>query len=239
MRKDVIEKAAAFPEIIFPIFTNGTMIDATWIALFNQYRNLVPVLSIEGNESQTDGRRGEGIYQTLVGAMNQMNQSGILYGSSVTVTTDNINTVTSDDFVGALYQKGCKFIIFVEYVPVTDSTSALAPGDREREILEDRQSTLRQNFQNMIFISFPGDEKHTGGCLAAGRGFFHINANGGAEPCPFSPYSDTSLKDGSVIQALQSPLFRRLSENGLLSGEHDGGCVLFQKEKQVQQLLCE
>jgi len=239
MRKDVIEKAAAFPEIIFPIFTNGTMIDATWIALFNQYRNLVPVLSIEGNESQTDGRRGEGIYQTLVGAMNQMNQSGILYGSSVTVTTDNINTVTSDDFVGALYQKGCKFIIFVEYVPVTDSTSALAPGDRERKILEDRQSTLRQNFQNMIFISFPGDEKHTGGCLAAGRGFFHINANGGAEPCPFSPYSDTSLKDGSVIQALQSPLFRRLSENGLLSGEHDGGCVLFQKEKQVQQLLCE
>lgn len=239
MRKEVIEKAAAFPKVIFPIFTNGTMIDAAWIALFNQYRNLVPVLSMEGNQTQTDDRRGEGIYQTLVSAMNQMDQSGILYGASITVTTENIDTVTSDDFVGALYRKGCKVIIFVEYVPVTDSTSTLAPGDRERKILEDRQSILRRSYQNMIFISFPGDEKHTGGCLAAGRGFFHINAMGGAEPCPFSPYSDTSLKESSLIQALQSPLFLRLSENGMLSGEHDGGCVLFQKEKEVQQLLCD
>ncbi len=239
IRKDVIEKAAAFQNIIFPIFTNGTMIDDTWVTFFNKNRNLVPIFSIEGNQSQTDDRRGKGIYQTLVKAMDNMNQSGILYGSSVTVTTQNLDTVTSDDFVGALYQKGCKLIFYVEYVPVTDTTNALAPGDIERRILEEKQSMLRQKYTNMIFLSFPGDEKSTGGCLAAGRGFFHINAAGGAEPCPFSPYSDTSLKDGSLIQALQSPLFCRLSKNGMLLSEHDGGCVLFKKEKEVQQLLCE
>lgn len=47
----------------------------------------------------------------------------------------------------------------------------------------------------MVFLSFSGDEKYVGGCLAAGRGFFHINANGEVEPCPFSPYSDVNSKE--------------------------------------------
>jgi MoaA/NifB/PqqE/SkfB family radical SAM enzyme len=55
----------------------------------------------------------------------------------------------------------------------------------------------------MIFISFPGDEKTSGGCLAAGRGFFHINSHGGAEPCPASPYSDINVRDSSLLD-LQS-----------------------------------
>lgn len=89
----------------------------------------------------------------------------------------------------------------------------------------------------MVFIAFPGDEKSSGGCLAAGRGFFHINAHGGAEPCPFSPYSDTSLKEVSLEEALDSPLFRHLQENGNLEKEHIGGCVLFEQRDLVQKLL--
>ena len=91
--------------------------------------------------------------------------------------------------------------------------------------------------QEMVFIAFPGDEKSSGGCLAAGRGFFHINAMGGAEPCPFSPYSDVSLKNMTLKEALKSPLFQKLQENGNLEKEHIGGCVLFEQEEQVKQLL--
>jgi len=237
MRREVIEKAAAVPQIIFPVFTNGTMMDETYLSLFNKNRNLVPVLSIEGNQVQTDTRRGEGTYETLLETMNNMNQLGIFYGASVTVTTENLDTVTNEEFVSGLYQRGCKLIIFVEYVPVTSSTSSLAPGDEERKILEEKQSVLREEYENMIFISFPGDEKHTGGCLAAGRGFFHINAVGGAEPCPFSPFSDTNLQDCSLEDALQSPIFLKLRDDGMLSGEHDGGCVLFGQENKVRNML--
>lgn len=237
MRRDVIEEAAAHPEIIFPVFTNGTMLDETYLALFDKNRNLVPVLSIEGNEEQTDERRGSGVYRTLIRTMDDMNRMGILYGASITVTAENLEDVTSDHFIGMLNRRGCRLIFFVEYVPVAEATASLSPGDRERAFLEERQSYLRRKYENMIFLSFPGDEKHVGGCLAAGRGFFHINAVGSAEPCPFSPYSDTSLKDGSLIDALQSPLFRRLNEEGLLLREHDGGCVLFSEEQEVKRLL--
>jgi len=237
MRRDVIDKAAKHKSIIFPIFTNGTMIEDDYIRLFDENRNLLPILSIEGNQAQTDERRGQGTYDTLMHAMNQLNQKGIFYGASVTVTTENIATVTSDKFVGDLYESGCKVLFFVEYVPVTASSKQLAPSDVERNILAERQSQLRIQCENMIILSFPGDEDKLGGCLAAGRGFFHINANGGAEPCPFSPYSDTSLKEKNLLQALQSPLFLRMKEKNMLLGEHEGGCLLFQKEKQVKELL--
>lgn len=237
MRKDVIEQAAHMKKIIFPIFTNGTLINGEYIKLFDANRNLFPVLSIEGNQAQTDERRGKGTYDSLMSVMDECKRKGIFYGASVTVTTENVLTVTGDEFISNLYDRGCKVLFFVEYVPVDSATNDLAPTDKERSLLARRETVLRAKYENMIMLSFPGDEEKMGGCLAAGRGFFHINANGGAEPCPFSPYSDTSLKENSLVTALHSPLFRRLNEEGILLGEHEGGCQLFQKENLVKQLL--
>ena len=89
----------------------------------------------------------------------------------------------------------------------------------------------------MVYIAFPGDEKSSGGCVAAGRGFFHINSHGGAEPCPFSPYSDCNVRDTSLREALQSPLFLGIQKEGLLLDDHAGGCTLFLHKKEVESLL--
>ena len=89
----------------------------------------------------------------------------------------------------------------------------------------------------MMFLSFPGDEKFMGGCLAAGRGFFHINPQGEAEACPFSPYSDRNLKEHSLLEVLRSPFFAKLREAELVGGEHTGGCALFERDDEVRKLL--
>ena len=88
-----------------------------------------------------------------------------------------------------------------------------------------------------MYVSFPGDEKSSGGCFAAGRGFFHINSHGGAEPCPFSPYSDISVKDTSLCEAISSPLFTALRDGDILLDDHEGGCVLYQKRVLVESLV--
>lgn len=237
MRMDVIEKARDTKEIIFPIFTNGTIMNESYVQLFNQNRNLVPIISIEGDRFQTDERRGTGTYDTLMSTMDTLKEKGVLFGASVTVTTKNIHTVTSKEFIDMLYSKGCKALVFVEYVPVTTATKKLAPTDKERVLLDEELKNLRYKYEDVIFLSFPGDEKYTGGCLAAGRGFFHINVNGGAEPCPFSPYSDTNLKNCTLLEALQSPLFKKLKESEILQGEHSGGCVLFEMESEVKKFV--
>lgn len=237
IRKGIIEKAASIKDIVFPIFTNGTMISKEYTDLFYKNRNLVPMLSIEGNREQTDARRGIGTYNVLMDSMERLSKKGILYGGSITVTTDNIHTITSSKFVEKLYNKGARALVFVEYVPVDKNTRKLAPTDKERLVLEEKIKDLRREFKEMIFLTFPGDEKYAGGCLAAGRGFFHINANGGAEPCPFSPYSDVNLKECSLREALKSQLFKKLKENEMLLGSHDGGCLLFEEDEKVKKLL--
>lgn len=233
MRRGVLECAAKQREILFPIFTNGTLLSDNMLDLIDQNRNLVPIVSIEGDEAQTDARRGAGTYFKLTANMERMHEKGILFGASVTLTTENIQTVTSDAFLTDLRARGAKVAFFVDYVPADAGTEPLAPGDPEREYLTQRLDELRKQQDGMIYVAFPGDEQYSEGCLAAGRGFFHINPTGGTEPCPFSPVSDTNLKTTTLLSALDSPLFTRLRASELLSGHHDGACALFGKDEEL------
>ena len=239
IRQDVIAKATEYPEILFPLFTNGTMIDDDYLNLFDDNRNIVPVISIEGDEKITDLRRGEGVYGQIVDAMESMKKKSIPFGTSMTFTKGNLSALVSDEFIDQLHEMGCKVVFFIEYVPVNKETIDLAPSDSERELLLGKMDELRENYSDMIFLSFPGDEKTSGGCLAAGRGFFHINSIGGAEPCPASPYSDVNVRDKTLIEALNSKLFKSLRDGGLLMDEHECGCVLFEHEEDVKRLLDE
>ena len=237
IREDVITQATYFPEILFPIFTNGTMLNKDYLKLFDDNRNLVPILSIEGNEETTDSRRGKGVYRQLVNSMELMKKNNIIFGASLTFTKGNISSLVSNEFIDKLHDFGCKVVFFIEYVPVNEETRGIAPSDEERELLLANLEHLREKYSDMLFMSFPGDEKESGGCLAAGRGFFHINSHGGAEPCPASPYSDINVKDSSLIEALNSKLFRSLRDGSILMDEHEGGCVLFEHRKEVEKLL--
>ncbi len=239
LRRDVLEAAGGKPGILFPIFTNGTFMDEPYFELFDRCRNLLPVMSIEGERDLTDARRGKGIYDRLIANMDELNRRGLVFGASVTVTTENIREVTSEAFLQSLSDRGCKVVIFVEFVPVTEESRELAPGDGERAYLTAELDRLRRERPGMVYVAFPGDEKGTGGCVAAGRGFFHINSHGGAEPCPFSPYSDINVRTASLLEALHSPLFTALRDGGVLMDDHEGGCVLYEKRELVERLLAE
>ena len=237
LRHGVIEAAGKRQNILFPIFTNGTFLDAKYLELFSRCRNLIPIMSIEGSRERTDERRGKGVYDRLTSNMDEIRERGLIFGASVTVTTRNYMEVTSEEFLGSLSEKGCKAVIYVEYVPVSEDSAELAPTNVEREHLMREITRLRKTRLEMVYISFPGDEKSSGGCVAAGRGFFHINSHGGAEPCPFSPYSDINVRDNSLKEALESPLFRKLRDEGFLLEEHSGGCVLYEKRELIQKLI--
>ena len=239
LRPDVIDAAGKRQNIVFPILTNGTYLNEHYFDLFDRCRNLIPVISIEGEREVTDTRRGKGIYDRLIASMDEFHRRGLLFGASVTVTTENLREVTSEAFLKSLSDRGCRVMIFVEFVPVTDESKELAPGEAEREYLRTEIARLRTENPEMVYISFPGDEKDSGGCVAAGRGFFHINSHGGAEPCPFSPYSDINVRDTSLREAMNSGLFRVLRENGHLLEDHVGGCVLYEKRDLVERLLKE
>ncbi|WP_286944865.1 radical SAM/SPASM domain-containing protein [Acetobacterium sp. UBA5834] len=235
LRWDILELAGANPNVIFPIFTNGTMLDQQTIEFLDSHRNLIPILSIEGNAKETDTRRGIGTHAQIEAAMAALKKRKILFGAAITVTRENMELVTRNDFVEALEKKGCGVTLYVEYVPAEAGTEDLVLTQSEIKQLQVICLELRKSFRRMVVLSFPGDEEEMGGCLASGRGFFHINPTGDAEPCPFSPHAKQNLASDSVEAVLRSQYFADLRELAERVGHH-GGCTLFEEKEQVEKL---
>jgi MoaA/NifB/PqqE/SkfB family radical SAM enzyme len=235
-RKDLFEVTAAFPSVAFALFTNSTLVDDTVIRSLQKQRNIVPVLSIEGNRLETDDRRGEGIFQTLESTMARLDKKGIFFGCSMTVTRNNFGVVTDAAWIERLYRRGCRLFIFVEYIPVTNGSDTLAPAPEQRSALINIAAGLRKKFP-ALFVAFPGDEEKYGGCLAAGRGFIHISPSGDIEPCPFAPFADRNVAETSLKRALRSPLLEKIRENHGRLKETSGGCALWKEREWVASLL--
>ena len=236
MRRDLLECAAEVDDIIFPVFTNGTLIGSFYTEFFKNHLNMVPVISLEGELAATDDRRGNGVFQRALLSMEMLQKEKLFFGTSITVTTENYHEVTSEDFLAHLSSLGCRLVFYVEYVPFDESTSHLAFLDEHVAEMEEIVETRRERFKEMIFLSFPGDEKALDGCMAAGRGFFHIGPDGAAEPCPFSPFSDSNVAKIGLRQALQSPLFSKIRNARALGWEHTGGCTLYEHRKEVEKM---
>ena len=238
LNRDIIEAAADFPRLVFPIFTNGTLIDESYINLFDEHRNLIPVLSLEGDGARTDARRGAGVAEKVRAAAEDLKSRGILYGASITVTRENMREVTQPSFARALREGGCGVAFYVEYVPAEENTEQLVLTQEDLATLQTRVDALRADVGGMIVLSFPGDEEKMGGCLAAGRGFFHINSTGGAEPCPFSPFSQMNLREHALLDVIRSDFFTAVREIGAAEAEnHSGGCALFNHQSEVAAFL--
>ena len=211
-RPEILEITRIFPEIVFPIFTNGTLINEQTARRLNTQRHVVSIISMEGNGTDTNERRGRGVYERIRSTMEILRRDDIFFGTSLTVTGKSFDTVLDKEFIEDLTAAGCQLFFFIDYVPVEEGTEYMTLTD-EQKVAEARiLASYRKNLPG-LFVAFPGDEDYYGGCLAAGRGVVHINPEGRLEPCPFSPYSDVSLKHFSLQEALQSPLLRTIREN--------------------------
>ena len=236
-RKDILEAVAEVKDMIFPIFTNGTLIGPSYIEFLRKHLNMVPIISIEGTAMGTDERRGQGVFKRAMQSMELLKQEDLFFGTSITITTENYQMVTSSEFIDQLRSYGCKIVFYVEYVPTEAGTEHLAFSDEHVAEMEQVLETRREEYEDIIFLSFPGDEKALGGCLASGRVFFHIGPDGSAEPCPFSPFSDSNVAEVGVRQALQSPLFRKIRAARALGWEHTGGCTLFEHREEIEEMI--
>ncbi|MCX6084763.1 MAG: radical SAM protein [Caldiserica bacterium] len=233
---DLLTIAREVPDVMFPVFTNGTLLDEPLVRRIRRQRNVVPVISLEGHAAETDARRGEGVAGQAQAAIARMRRAGIFFGTSLTVTRLNIDTVLDEKYLGSLLDVGCRLFFFVEYVPVHEGTESLVLDGAQRARLATAVASLQKRLPG-LFIAFPGDEEALGGCLAAGRGFIHISPSGRVEPCPFAPYSDASVRDVPLRDALASPLLMAIRDNHDKLTETSGGCALWSQREWVWSLI--
>ena len=235
-RWEVIEAAAGTPDTLFAVFTNGLLISPRAIEAIRRSRNVVPVVSLEGPQRETDSRRGPGVYRRVMQSMGHLRAAGVPFGASLTATSVNLDVVTSPAFVRSLVDAGARVLFFVEYTPIEPGTEALALSEIQRDVLRQRVNAFHAE-RRALFVAFHGDEERYGGCLAAGRGFIHVDPQGRLEPCPFAPFSDASVRETSLAEALRSPLLAAIRENHGRLTETRGGCALWAERDWVRTLL--
>jgi len=236
--EEVFQLAARHPRMVFPVFTNGTLIDEAMIARFRRLRNLLPILSVEGRAAFTDARRGAGTAATVASRVSDLRRAGVFFGLSFTAMRHNVAELTDATFVGSLVDAGAGILFYNEYTPVEKGTESLCVDRPARlKMLADLKA-LRRRYPALM-LAFPGEEDRYGGCLSAGRGFLHIAPDGRLEACPFAPFGDTACADRPLADALGSPLLAQIRAHHGELAETAGGCALWNRREWAESLVTE
>jgi MoaA/NifB/PqqE/SkfB family radical SAM enzyme len=210
IREDILDIFAKHDDCYFLVYTNGTLLQDKLIDRLEELGNVIPCISIEGYSETTDGRRGSGRFKMIMDAMDRMREKGVLFGASCTYTAKTAGIVDSEDFVKLLVEKGAKIIWYFQYIPVGRKPDPeLMATPQMRNELRERVKELRKKYPILIG-DFWNDGPFVGGCMAAGRQYLHITANGNVEPCVFIHFTADNIREKSLLEVLQGPFFTAL-----------------------------
>ncbi|MCR4432239.1 MAG: radical SAM protein [Tepidanaerobacteraceae bacterium] len=207
-KNDIIRLANKHNSQVFHLFTNGTLVDDEFIEAIRRAGNVTLAFSIEGFEQTTDARRGKGVFNKVMEAMDRMRKAGLVYGVSTTYTRNNTEELASEKFVDMLVEKGVAFAWYFTYIPIgKDVDISMMATPEQRSYMYDRILEYRRT-KPIFIMDFWNDGEASDGCIAGGRRYLHINARGEVEPCAFVHYATCNIKDVSLKDALGSPLMR-------------------------------
>lgn len=212
-KKDIIRLCEEHPDCVFSTFTNGTLIDEAFADEILRVQNFIPAISIEGFEEATDGRRGQGTYQKIMRAMNILKEKRLPFGISCCYTSVNAEVIGSEEYFDQMVDMGAKFAWFFTYMPVgKGAVKELMATAEQREMMYHKIREYRRT-KPLFTVDFWNDGEYVGGCIAGGRSYLHINANGDIEPCAFIHYSDSNIREKTLLEAYRSPLFMGYHDN--------------------------
>jgi MoaA/NifB/PqqE/SkfB family radical SAM enzyme len=236
-KNDIIRLCEKHSDCEFLAFTNGTLIDEKFADEMLRVKNFIPAISIEGYEEETDFRRGKGTYQAVVRAMEILKQKQLPFGASLCYTSKNVETIGSEEYIDDLIAKGCKFAWLFTYMPVgVDAVPELMATAEQRKFMYEQIRKFRET-KPLFTTDFWNDGEYVSGCIAGGRCYLHINANGDIEPCAFIHYADSNIKEKNLLEAYQSPLFMQYRKNQPFNENMLQPCPLLDNPGRLTQMV--
>lgn len=239
-KADIIKLCEKHNDCAFHAFTNGTLVDDAFCEEMERVGNLSLSISLEGYEEVNDGRRGNGVFDKVMKAMDTLKAHGQIFGTSICYTRANIDTVTSDEFLDMIIEKGCRYAWYFHYMPVgNDAAVELMPTKEQREYMYHRIREIRgmTGGKQIFAFDFQNDGEYVGGCIAGGRNYCHINPNGDVEPCVFIHYSSANIKEVSLLDALRQPLFMAYRDGQPFNHNHLRPCPMLENPEKLREMV--
>jgi MoaA/NifB/PqqE/SkfB family radical SAM enzyme len=236
-KADVVRLCGEHTDCQFGAFTIGTLIDEAFIDEILRVKNFIPIISVEGFESDTDFRRGAGTFKKVERAMALLKEKRLPFGLSCCYTSKNTEIIGSEAYFDQMIAWGAKFCWFFTYMPVGKEAVPELMVSAEQRAFMYRQVRAFRETKPLFTLDFWNDGEYAEGCIAGGRRYLHINANGDYEPCAFVHYSDCNVRDKTVLKALQSPLFMAYHEGQPFNKNHLRPCPLLDNPARLVEMV--
>ena len=225
-KEDIIAICNKHRDCEFLSFTNGTLIDEQFADDMLRVKNFIPAISVEGFESDTDFRRGKGTFAKVENAMKILKEKKLHFGISCCYTSKNAEKIGSETYFDQMISWGAKFCWFFTYMPVGKAAvPELMATAEQREFMYNQVRKFRKT-KPLFTMDFWNDGEYVKGCIAGGKYYLHINANGDIEPCAFIHYSDSNIYEKTLLEAYLSPLFMAYHNNQPFNQNHLRPCPL-------------
>ena len=237
VREDLLDLYAKHDDVVFMVYTNGTMIDKEMAKRLTDLGNISPAISLEGFEKETDARRGPGAFKKVMQAMDNLREAGAVFGFSATYTRNNTDIVGSDEFIDMLIDKGALYGWFFTFVPVgKDADMSLMCTPEQRDYMRERVLYFRTN--KPIFVAdFWNDGPLVSGCIAGGRSYLHINAHGDIEPCVFVHFAVDNIRNTTLNDVLRSPFFTEIRKRMPFNENHLRPCMIIDNPHILREVV--
>ena len=192
---DLFEK---HDDCFFMMYTNGTLIDEDMARAMGRLGNISPAISVEGLRLETESRRGKGVFDRILKAMDNLRREKVFFGISMTATRDNAEKILSDEVINFFFEEmGAMFAWVFHYMPIGRAyTLQLLPTPEQRLWMWQRSWQLVYD-RHLFIADFWNSGTAAKGCLAAGHrgGYMTVDWNGAVSSCVFMPYSPVNIHD--------------------------------------------
>ena len=201
-------------------------------------KNFIPAISLEGFEAATDGRRGNGVFEKATRAMKLLHDKHLPFGISACYTSANIDSIASDEYIDYMIAAWAR----ASSGTSTTCRSATTPPrsscrhPQQREYMYHRIREIRAT-KPIFAMDFQNDGEYVGGCIAGGRRYLHINANGDVDPCVFIHYSNANIRNCTLLEALQSPIFMAYHDGQPFNDNHLRPCPMLENPQMLREMV--
>jgi len=213
---DIFEK---YNDMLFLVYTNGTVINDSVAAKLAESANVTPAISVEGFERETDERRGTGTYKKILNAFECLRRAGVPFGISVTATSKNVDILLTDEFYDFYFkEQGACYMWQFQLMPIgrgKDELDLMVNPEKRVQLYRKWEKLLSE--KRYCLADFWNSGVLSRGCIAYGRsgGYFYIDWHGNVTPCAFIPYYVDNIYDlYNNGRTLSDALFSDFMKNG-------------------------
>lgn len=234
---ELLDVLGKHPRSFYQVFTNASLIDKALATRLAKMGNIAPQISVNGPGEYTDSSRGKGAFQNVMQAMDYLREAGCVYGFSSLVTRENAEVIISDEWMDLLIDKGVLYGWLFLYMPVGDNPDPnLMPTPEQRNQMRQALQRFRKT-KPILPIDFWNDGTLTGGCIAGGRLYFHVNHRGDVEPCIFCHFSTHNINQCSLSDALGAPFFTSIRQQQPFSYNTLRPCPMIDHPGEMWQVI--